>query len=177
MSIYVPKWVSKLPVILARPRVAIDNNVISDFYIRKATKPDLPFMFETSNIVLCCSRQVINEALNPPGLPPQVRSHVWESLSNLQDKGKLFLSGFTQMDNSMRETFQELSTLLGESNLSPGKDANVFADAIVKHLPLYTTEVRSVDGMARALRNTQVADFLEERQLPNTLETIVANSD
>lgn len=176
MSATIPRWVSKLPIILARPRMAIDNNVISDFYLRKKSNPDLTFIFETSNIVCCCSRQVINEALNAPELPSNIRQQIWSSLSDLQTSGKLFLSGFTQMTPTMKETFLELANLLSQSNLS-FEDSNVFADAIVKSLPLFTTERRSVDGMTRALRRRQVTNFLEERGLASTIENIVANSD
>jgi hypothetical protein len=97
-------------------------------------------------------------------------------MSNLQNNGKLFLSGITQMNASTRELYYELAGMLGKSNLSPNKDANVFADAIVKSLPLYTTERRSVDAMERALRNPKVSDFLEEHQLATEIEKIVVNT-
>lgn len=177
MSIHTPRWSLKLPIILARPRVAIDNNVISDFYIRKISNPDLSYIFETSTIVSTCSRQVINEALRAYELPVGVHQQVWGDLGNLQDRGKLFLSGLSQMTAPTRKTYYELAALLGSTNLSRDKDANVFADAIVKSLPLYTTERRSIDGMDRALRNAKVADFLEEHELATELEKIVANTD
>jgi len=170
-----PAWASKLPVILARPRLAIDNNVLSDFYIRKSANSDLIYIFQSSNIVSCCSRQVINEALNAPELQPATRQQIWDNLGELQNNGRLFLSGLTQMTPEQRETYFNLSELLGSSNLSPGKDANVFADSIVKGLPLYTLERRSIDGMGRALRSSKVSDFLEENGLPTNLEQIVAN--
>ena len=175
MSMFIPNWSSKLPTILGRPRLAIDNNVLSDFYLRKSTNPELPYIFETSNIVSCCSRQVINEALNAPSFAVTSRQLMWNKLGDLQNEGRLFLSGLTQMDVATRDVYSQLATLLGSSNLSPGKDANVFADSIVKSLPLYTTERRSIDGMDRALRNAKVSDFLEEHNLPTEIEKIVAN--
>jgi hypothetical protein len=177
MSIHTPRWASKLPIILARPRIAIDNNVISDFYIRKNSSSDLSYIFETSNVVSCCSRQVINEALHPRELPVTVRQEIWGNLRDLQDKGKLFLSGLAQMTASEQKTYYQLANLLGSSNLSPGKDANVYADAIVKSLPLYTTDHRSIDAMERALRNPKISNFLEEHELATELESIVVNSD
>lgn len=177
MSTQVPRWSSKLPIVLARPRMAIDNNVISDFFIRKSSNSDLSYIFQTSNIVSCCSRQVINEALHARDLPLHVHKQVWNNLSELQDKGKLFFSGLSNMTDTTLSTYYKLATILGESNLSPGKDANVYADAIVKSLPLYTTDRRSIDAMDRALRNSKVTDFLEEYQLATDIESIVVNSD
>lgn len=177
MTVIVPRWAAKLPLILARPRLAIDNNVISDFYIRKEISSDLSYIFETSNIVASCSRQVINEALHTSELPGSVNRQIWTDLGDLQQRGKLFLSGLSQMTPSTRQTYCELAELLGSTNLSRGKDANVFADAIVKALPLYTTERRSIDGMYRSLRNAKVSDFLEKNGLATDLENIVANTD
>jgi hypothetical protein len=90
MSVYVPRWASKLPIILARPRVAIDNNVLSDYYLRNLPDPDLGYVFEASNIVSCCSRQVINEALNAPDFSVASRQTMWTNLGNLQNQGRLF---------------------------------------------------------------------------------------
>jgi hypothetical protein len=172
----IPRWASKLPVIQGHPRLAIDNNVISDYFLRKISNLELDYIFGASNVVACCSRQVINEALNSGAMPIEAHKQVWEALQELQNKGKLFLSGITQMTPSMQGIYRQLAELLGESNLSRGKDANVFADAIVKGIPLYTTERRSIDGIKKALGKSKIADFLKKNNLPSTLATIVANS-
>ena len=62
---------------------------------------------------------------------------MWNKLGDLQHEGRLFLSGLTQMDIATRDVYSQLATLLGSSNLSPGKDANVFADSIVKSSALH----------------------------------------
>jgi hypothetical protein len=169
-----PAWSSKLPLIRGQRTVVVDNNAISDYYVRGYRNDDLHYLFEDATVRLFCGRQVIDEALNAPGLQPDTRRTLFEELGELQASGKLVLSGASQMPAVMLTTYQALAQLLATSALS-AEDARIYADAIVKRIPLYTSERRNKLAIANAVRNRAVAAFLSGNGLPATPEAILAN--
>jgi hypothetical protein len=138
----IPAWFAKLPASRGKKLLAIDNNVISEYFIRKQETPELKFVFEDPGLQIQCSRQVIDEALNHPGLPAVQRPNVWASLTKLQQTGKLFLSGTTQMMPAQLADYKELIRLLQQASVSQ-EDAAVAADAIVKKIPLLSLDQKS----------------------------------
>ena len=167
-----PPWFARLPVSrrTGRRTIALDNNAVSNYFF-EVPAPEVRFVFEEPSIQIQIGRQVIDEALNHLGLAAARRPQIWTALGDLQARGKLILSGVTQMTAHEQAAYQELQRLL-QANLSQ-PDACVVADAIVKQVPLLTLERRLRDGLGRALRGPAVQAFLTGRGLPNTVAQIL----
>jgi hypothetical protein len=167
-----PAWFARLPLSSRNGRrmIALDNNAVSNYFY-EAPAPDVRFVFEEPSIQIQIGRQVIDEALNHPGLAAERRPQIWAALGALQARGKLILSGVTQMTGHEQTAYRELQRLL-LANLSR-PDSAVVADAVVKRVPLLTIERRLRDGVDRALRNAAVQTFLTRNRLPNTAAQIL----
>ena len=166
-----PPWLDRLPLVGGKRTVIVDNNVISTYLFRAPTD-EVRYLFESGNVRIQCGRQVIDEALNHPGLDVTRRRKAWESLGTLQANGRLLLSGGTQMTPAMNAVYTELARLLAATNLSQ-PDARVLADAVVKRVPLLTLERRAKEALAKALVNAAVQRFLVEHGLPTSSDAIL----
>ncbi len=160
----IPAWFAKLPAPRGKKLLAIDNNVISEYFIRKRETPELKFVFEDPSLQIQCSRRVIDEALNHPSLPAVQMPNVWASLTQLQGTGKLFLSGTTQMAPAQLAEHKELIRLLQQASVRV-EDAAVTADAIVKKIPLLRLDQKFKNAMTPALQNPTVRAFLKIHSL------------
>jgi hypothetical protein len=168
-----PSWLDRLPLAAGKRTVIVDNDVLSSYlFLRPPPTDDVRYLFESGSVRVQCGRQVIDEALNHPGLNPNSRRTAWESLGKLQANGRLFLSGATQMTPAMSAVYAELARLLAATNLSQ-TDARVLADAIVKRIPLLTLERRSKEGLAKALANAAVQRHLTQHGLPTASAAIL----
>jgi hypothetical protein len=168
-----PPWLDRLPLAAGKRTVCVDNDVISSYlFLRPPPTDEIRYLFESGNVRIQCGRQVIDEALNHPGLPAASRRTAWESLGKLQANGRLYLSGATQMTPAMSAVYTELARLLAATNLSQ-TDARVLADAIVKRIPLLTLERRSKEGLAKALANGAVQRYLTANTLPSVSDLIL----
>ena len=170
----IPAWFAKLPAPRGKKLLAIDNNVISEYFMRKQETPELKSVFEDPSFQIQCSRQVIDEALNHPGLPAAQRPNVWASLTKLQGTGKLFLSGTSQMTPAQLADYKELIRLLQQSSVSM-QDAAVAADSIVKKIPLLSFDQKFKNAMTAALQNPAVRTFLKNHSLPDSAALIFVN--
>ena len=168
-----PAWFARLPVSgrSGRRTVYADNNVLSNYLFETPTD-DARFLFEDNRIQVHLSRQVIDEALNHPGLDVARRQQVWTRLGQLQQSGQVILSGTSAMTPPMLAAYRGLQPLLSRSGLSV-EDAAVVADAVVKRVPLYTQERRSRTGLENALRNPAVLAYLRANTLPDTIALIL----
>jgi len=167
-----PPWFARLPLSsrTGRRMIALDNNAVSNYFYEAPTT-EVRFVFEEPCIQINVGRQVIDEALNHPGLAAARRPQIWAALGELQARGKLILSGTAHMTPNEQTAYRELQRLL-TANLSQ-PDAFVVADAIVKRIPLLTLERRLRDGLERALRGPAVQTFLTRNRLPNTVAQIL----
>ena len=145
-----PSWYAKLPTARGKKLLAIDNNVISGYFFGQQSDPALQFIFGDPLLQMQCSRQVIDEALNHPGLAVGRRQQVWTELGELQAKGRLLLSGTSQMAPGALAVYRELARLLEGAKLSK-EDAALAADAIVKKVPLLTYDERFKRALDAAL--------------------------
>ena len=168
----IPTWLTRLPLVAGKRTVIIDNNVFSAYLFRTPVPDDVRWVFDDPTIRVQCGRQTIDEALNHPELDVARRRRAWEQLERLQASGKLYLSGTTQMTREMSELYSALAKQLAAANLSTA-DGRVFADAIVKRVPLFTLDKRAKDALARALNNQLVKQFLKAHSLPATVAEIV----
>jgi hypothetical protein len=167
-----PAWFARLPLSSrsGRRMIALDNNAVSNYFF-EAPAPEVRFVFEEPTIQIQIGRQVIDEALNHPGLAGARRPQIWTELGELQARGKLILSGVTHMTGHEQTAYRELQRLL-QANLSQ-PDSCVVADAVVKRVPLLTLERRLRDGLDRTLRGPAVQTFLARNRLPNTVAQIL----
>jgi len=175
-QVTVPPWFSSLPQLPGGMRaLCVDNDALSAYFFEASSDPELRAIFESPVIRLQCSRQVIDEALNSPGLAPSARPAIWAALADYQARGRLFLSGTTQMTPAVLAVYNELRGLFSASNLS-ATDAAVLADAIVKGIPLYTRERRARTGFFNALRNHKVKEFLTGHGLPTQADDVLVGT-
>jgi hypothetical protein len=167
-----PPWFARLPLSSrsGRRMIALDNNAVSNYFF-EVPASEVRFVFEEPSIQIQIGRQVIDEALNHPGLAAARRPQIWTALGELQTRGKLILSGVTHMTAHEQTVYRELQRLL-QANLSQ-PDSRVVADAMVKRVPLLTIERRLRDGLERALRGPAVQTYLTRHGLPNTVAQIL----
>jgi hypothetical protein len=151
--------------------VCLDNDAVSNFLF-ETPRQDVLFVFTSPMIEGHISRQVIDEALNHPGLDVARRQQAWTDLARLQDSDQLVLSGVTQMLPAVQNTYRALQQQLQRTGLSR-TDAFVVADAVVKRIPLLTLERRMRTGLENALRNLQTRTLLTGAGLPTDINDIL----
>lgn len=166
----IPEWYARLPVVKGKKVLAIDSNTIGSYFFENPT-PDVRFAFEEPGLQIQCSRKVIDEVLNHPGFHVAKRQEVWTRLAELQARGKVFLSGTSQMTAPQLQAYKELTVLLHNAMVQE-KDAPIAADAIVKRIPLLTIDQKFKNAVTAALRNPAVRTFLKQDLLPDTAALI-----
>jgi len=165
-----PSWYARLPMFGGKRLLAVDNNVIGAYFFESPTD-EVRFAFEEPGLQIQCSRQAIDEALNHPDFRVDRRREMWTRLAELQGRGKVFLSGTSQMTKAQLELYEKLTTLLSNAEVQK-KDAPIVADAIVKRIPLLTLDQRLKNAVTSALRNAKVCDFLKDNSLPDSATVI-----
>lgn len=167
-----PGWAERLPSNSKhRLLVAVDNNVLSN-YLFEPVKDNVAYLFGDPRIQIQISRQVIDEALNNPVFDGAKRATAWKRLGELQENGKLFLSGTSQMTPGMLSAYKELAELLGKVRVSE-EDARVIADAIVKRVPIFTLDDRLIRALRSAFLNREVHAWLAGHALPTNADAVL----
>lgn len=177
---FTPAWFNQLPQwgrSSGRLAVMIDNQVLSYRVLDGRSDPVFDFLFQDERIILLIGRQVIDETLHSvgvddtgmepdrrgrprqvgpvvlrPGLPAELNRRMWEGAAALQARGKLMLTGLTQMTPEQRTHYNVLAPLIqAASGRNMGeKDARVAADGLVRQVPIFTLDQRFRDSFQRA---------------------------
>lgn len=175
-----PVWFDQLPQWgrqSGRRALMIDNQVLSYRVLDGRSDPMFNFLFEDERVVLLIGRQVIDETLHAigvddtgiendargrphrvgpvvlrPGLPAALNQRMWEGMAALQGRGKLILTGLSQMTSEQRTRYHVLAPMIeaASGRNMGGKDARVAADGLVRQVPIFTLDHRFRDAFGRA---------------------------
>ena len=169
-----PLWYRKLPTILGKKAILLDTNAVSARYFRKSEDPELSYIFESPEIRPQIPKQVIYELLCSDKMNGRSRATIFQELAKLQGRDKIFLSGFSQMTRQQFDNYTAVWTSLNKCSVSQ-EDSRVFADGIVKGVPIFTFDIRSQQGLAKAFKNKDVRKLMEKHGYNPDVEEIIAN--
>jgi hypothetical protein len=164
-------WMTKLPEVGEKKVVCVDANVMGNYFSeRETTYAIIETVFKDPGIQIQCRRQVVDDAVNQLGRSVELRKSTREAFSQLQQEGKLAVTGAATLSPDQRNASQQLQRQLIRS--MSAAHAALVAESLAQQLPLLTLEARIADGVRGAFSDKVFLNAMERHGLGQTLEIL-----
>lgn len=162
-------WTEKLPLMGERKALYVDNNVIGNYYSeRETTYAAVETAFEDPEIQIQCGRQVVDDAVNQLGRSAELRKSARETFTQLQQDGKLSVTGPATLTPQQRQVGQQLHRRL--TRVLKAREADVVSEALAMQVPLLTLEARISKALQEVFADETFLALLKRLGLSQSLE-------
>ena len=162
-------WKEKLPLVGDKRLICVENNVIGNYFSeRETTYAAVETIFEDPEIQIQCGRAFVEEAVNMLGRNAELRKAVRETVNQLEQQGKLSVTGAASLSPEQRAASQQLQRQLIRT--FSAREAALLAEALARQVPLLTVETRICKGLSAMFEDNSFLNALQRHGLSQSLE-------